>query len=132
MYLKKTRMKARMDTRTTVADKPMASSMILLVERPGGGGVVGVDENEERGVVIEGVVMEGMVMEGVVMVGVVMEGVGRNGVGREGMVVRGIVMVSTVDEGEGIAKGDRTAMCYCNVATEINGHTCTHTHHIYN
>lgn len=84
-YLKKTRMKARMDTRRTVADKPTASPIILLVERPGGGGVVGVDENEGRGVVMEGVVMEG--------------------VGREGVVVRGIVMVSTVDEGEGIAKG---------------------------
>ena len=45
-YLKKTRMKARMDTRRTVADKPTASPIILLVERPGGGGVVGVDENE--------------------------------------------------------------------------------------
>lgn len=79
-YLKKTRMKARMDTRRTVADKPTASPIILLVERPGGGGVVGVDENEGRGVVMEGV-------------------------GMEGVVVTGISMANTVDEGEGIAKG---------------------------
>jgi len=79
-YLKKTRMKARMDTRRTVADKPTASPIIVEGERPGGGGVVGVDENEGRGVVMEGV-------------------------GREGVVVRGISMTNTVDEGEGIAKG---------------------------
>ena len=29
-----------------------------------------------------------------------------------------------------LLKEDRTAVCYCNVATEINVHTCTHTHHI--
>jgi len=78
-------MKARMDTRRTVADKPTASPIILLGERPRGGGVVGVDEKEGRGVV--------------------MEGVGREGVGREGVVVTGISMANTVDEGEGIAKG---------------------------
>ena len=51
-YLKKTRMKARMDTRRTVADKPTASPIILLVERPGGGGVVGVFQKHDIGIML--------------------------------------------------------------------------------